>query len=144
MCKFFLSFWSFLEHRLLVRPPHAATPLRSLCCPAEQDKVALLSQNRIMQDRGSDVLDWLAIICSPLWGCMRGYAGWKVVYVPSGVVSGVYSGTTVQYAGYHKVWDVPAVLAVLWVRVTWDMNRGGDIEFSIELERTASLAVLKA
>ena len=90
------------------------------------------------------MLDGLAIICSPLWGCMRGYAGWKVVYVPSGVVSGVYSGTTAQYAGYHKVWDVPAVLAVLWVRVTWDMNRGGDIDFSMELERTASLAVLKA
>ena len=91
-----------------------------------------------------DVLDGLAIICSPLWGCTRGCVGWKVIYVPSGVVSGVYGGTTVQYAGYHKVWYAPTGLAMLWVSVAWNMNRGGDIDFGMELDRTTSLAVLKA
>ena len=84
-----------------------------------------------MRDRCSDVLDRLAVVCSPLWGCMRGSAGWKVIDVPSGVVSGMYSGTTVQYAGYHKIRDTPAVLSMPWVRIARDMHRGGDINPSM-------------
>ena len=90
------------------------------------------------------MFDGLAVVCSPLWGSMWGSTGWKVIDVPSGVVSGMYSDTAVQDAGYHKIWDTPAVLALPWIREARDIRRGRYINPCLYLDRTVSLAALKA
>ena len=90
------------------------------------------------------MLDGLAVVCSPLRGGMWSIAGWKVIDVPDCAVSGMYCGTAVQYAGYHKVWDTSAVFAMPWIRKARNMYRGRYINPCVYLDRTVILAALKA